>query len=135
MTTKMAKTVMVTRAAATKTATKQVKTNTKTGGGGGSGHPDDPEESDDNASLYPSSGGDDGDDDSGSDDNNSDEELLYDYHYMERADMVTLFKRLGFSEAAAKQVVRYEQIDEMDALTELTDERCKTLSRTSGRCT
>ncbi len=37
--------------------------------------------------------------------------------------MVALFETLGFSKTAAKQAVRYKQIDDMEALAELTNER------------
>ena len=62
---------------------------------------------------------------SGGDD--SDDESFYDYNYMGRADLVALFETLGFSEAAAKQTVRYEQIDDMEALANLTNERCSNI--------
>ena len=38
--------------------------------------------------------------------------------------MTTLFKHLGFSEAAAKQAVPLKQINEMEVLAKLTDEWC-----------
>jgi hypothetical protein len=41
--------------------------------------------------------------------------------------MTSLFKTLGFSEAAAKQMVRYEQIDNMEVLAKLTDKRCSNM--------
>ena len=95
------------KAANIRTACKTCK---RTGNGGGSNDPD-TDESDDNDNLYPLRGGDDGGSGGGTDGNDSNKELLYDYNYMERADMVTLFETLGFSKVAAKQAVRYEQID------------------------
>ncbi len=53
--------------------------------------------------------------------------MFYDYNYMGQADMVALFETLGFSEAAAKQAVRYEQINDMEVLAELTGERCSNI--------
>ena len=89
----------------------------------------DPDDSDDNDDLFQSSGGDDDDDDDGGgvDDNDSDEESFYDYNHMEQADMVALSETLGFSKAAAKQAVCYEQIDDMEVLAKLTDERCNNI--------
>ncbi len=108
------------KAANIRTACKTCK---RTGNGGGSNDPD-PDESDDNDDLFPSSGD---DDDGGGGGDDSDDESFYDYNYMGRADMVALFETLGFSEAAAKQVVCYEQIDDMEALAKLTDERCSNI--------
>ena len=120
----MAKTKTTTsKTASARAARKTGKAGKKTSssGGGGSNDPDS-NESDDNDDLFPSDGG---DDDGGGDD--SDDESFYDYNYMGRADMVTLFETLGFSEAAAKQAVRYEQIDDMEAMAELTDDRCSNI--------
>ena len=41
--------------------------------------------------------------------------------------MVALFETLGFSKAAAKQAVCYEQIDNMEALAKLTNKRCSNI--------
>ena len=122
----MAKTkTTASKVANVRAAHKTGKTGKKTsnGGGGGSNDPDS-NESDDNDDLFPSDGG---DDDGGGGGDDSDDKSFYDYNYMGRADMVTLFETLGFSEAAAKQVFRYEQIDDMEVLAELTDDRCSNI--------
>ena len=41
--------------------------------------------------------------------------------------MTSLFETLGFSKAAAKQMVRYEQIDNMEVPAKLTDKRCSNI--------
>ena len=99
------------------------KTSKKTGNGGGSNNLN-PDESDDNNDLFLSSRG---DDDGGGGGDNSDDESFYDYNYMGRADLVALFETLGFSKAAAKQTVCYEQIDDMEALANLTNKRCSNI--------
>jgi hypothetical protein len=81
---------------------------------------------DDNESLIPSdsnnnggggSGGGGGDGDHGDDDD-------YDINKGQRVEMVDLFVSLGFALAAARHVVRDEQIDQAEVLTELTNARC-----------
>ena len=123
----MAKTkTTMTRATATKAGAAH-KTSKRTCNGRGSDVPD-PNEFDDNDDLFPSSGGDDDDDGGGGADNNdSDKSSLYDFNYLDRANMTTLFKTLGFSEAAAKQAIRYEQIDDMEVLAKLTDKWCNNI--------
>ncbi len=60
----------------------------------------------------PSGGDDEDDEDSGGSNggDESDEESEYDFHYMEQANMVTLFDRLGFS-GPLPSMRCYEQID------------------------
>ena len=67
-----------------------------------------------------------GDDDGGSGGDDSDDESFYDYNYMGWADIVA-FKTLDFSKAAAKQAVHYEQINDMEVLAKLTNERCSNI--------
>ena len=118
----MAKTkTTASKAANVRAACKAGKTGKRAGNGGGGGSNDpDSNESDDNDGLFPSSRG---DDDGGGGGDDSDNESFYNYNYMGRADMVALFETLGFSEAAVKQAVRYEQINDMEALAKLTDDR------------
>ena len=92
--------------------------------------PNDPEDdtSDDNDSLVPSesnasSGGDDGGGDGGGG-NGDDDDDDYDFDEGQRSEMVDLFVSLGFSLPAARHVVRDEQIDQVEVLTELTNVRC-----------